>query len=151
DDCTAISIHMLDPQKIVVEQTVPRNIYLVSDTAKLAETAVVAKGISAETAALVRLLVMELGANLVEHGGLDEEDSFWLQLRVDGKVCQIALRDEGTEWDLEEALNRELDETYMGDRGRGVAITNAITDRIERYRVQMQNLTYCTIIDGEGE
>jgi sigma-B regulation protein RsbU (phosphoserine phosphatase) len=149
DDCTVISIHMLDPLKIVLEQTVPRNIYLVSDTAKQAESAVISKGISADTAAMLRLLVMELGANLVDHGGLDEEDSFWLQIRVDENVCQVVLRDEGTEWELEEALNRELDPAYMGERGRGLAITNSITDRIERYRVQTQNLTYCTIIDGE--
>lgn len=151
DDCTAISIHMLDPLKILIEQSVPRNIYLVSDAARLAETAAVSQGISPDTAAMLRLLVMELGANLVDHSGLGEEDLFWIQLRVDGKVCQLVMRDEGTEWDLEEALNRELDEAYMGERGRGLAITNAITDRIERYRVQMKNLTYCTIIDGEGE
>lgn len=149
DDCTAISVHMLDPQKIVVERTVARNIYFVSDTAKLAEIAVIEQGISHETAAMVRLLVMELGANLVEHGGMEEDDSFWLQLRVDGNVCQLVLEDEGTEWDLEEALSRELDEEYMGSRGRGLAITNAITNRIERYRVQTRNLTYCTIVDGE--
>ena len=83
----------------------------------------------------------------MDHGGLEEEDSFWLQIRVDGDVCQIVLRDEGMEWDLDEALNRELDETYMGERGRGLAITHTITDRIERYRVQKQNLTYCTIVD----
>ncbi len=150
DDCTAISIQMLDPLKIVLEQTVPRNIYLVSDVAKQAETAVVARGISHDTAGMLRLLVMELGANLVEHGGLGEGDSFWLQIRVDGKVCQLVLRDEGTEWDLDEALNRKLDESYMGIRGRGLAITNAIADRIERYRILSQNLTYCTIVDGEA-
>lgn len=100
---------------------------------------------------MLRLLVMELGANLVDHGGLGEDDSFWLQIRVEGKVCQVVLRDEGTEWDLEEALNRELDPAYMGERGRGLAITNTITDRIERFRVQSQNLTYCTIVDGEGD
>ena len=151
DDCTAISIHMLDPMKIVLEQTVPRNIYLVSDIARQAESAAVAQGISPATGALVRLLVMELGANLVEHGGMDEVDTFWLQLRVDGNVCQLVLEDEGMEWDLEEALNRDLDEAYMGERGRGLAITNTIADRIERYRVQTQNLTYCTIVDEEAE
>ncbi len=151
DDCTAISIHMLDPLKVVLEQHVPRNMYLVSDVAKMAETAAMTQGITSDTAAMLRLLVMELGANLVDHGGLDEEDSFWLQLRIDEGVCQLVLRDEGTEWDLDEALGRELDEAYMGERGRGLAITNVITDRIERYRVQTQNLTYCTIIDeGEG-
>ncbi|MBT8042738.1 MAG: response regulator [Kiritimatiellales bacterium] len=149
DDCTAISVHMLDPQNIVVQRTVARNIYFVSDTAKLAEIAVIEQGISHDTAAMVRLLVMELGTNLVEHGGMEEEDAFWLQLRVEGNVCQLVLEDEGTEWDLEEALNRELDEEYMGSRGRGLAITNAITNRIERYRIQTRNLTYCTIIDGE--
>jgi len=147
DDCTAISIHMLDPLKVVLEKNVPRNIYFVSDTAKEAESSVMVRGISADTAAMVRLLVMELGANLVDHSGLDEEDSFWLQIRVDGHVCQLVMRDEGTEWDLEEALSRELDEAYMGERGRGLAITNKIADRIERYRVQSQNLTYCTIVD----
>ena len=38
----------------------------------------------------------------------------------------------------------------MGERGRGVAITNAIGSRIERYRMETENLTYCTVIDGEG-
>ncbi len=150
DDCTAISIHMLDPLKIVLEQHVPRNIYLVSDIAKQAETAVYSMGISMDTAALVRLLIMELGANLVDHGGLGEDESFWLQLRVDGHVCQLVMEDEGAEWDLEEALSRGLDDAYMGERGRGVAITNAIANRIERYRVQNRNTTYCTIVDEEG-
>ncbi len=150
DDCTAISIHILDPKKVVIEQPVLRNIYLVSEVAKQCEVAVAAQGISRDTAGLVRLLVMELGANLVEHGGLSEDDSFWLQVRVDGNVCQLVLVDEGAEWNLEEALGYKLDEAYMGERGRGLAITNTISDRIERYRVNDENLTYCTIIDQEG-
>ena len=150
DDCTAISIHMLDPEKIVVEQSVVRNIYMVSEVAKQCEMAVVARGISHDAAALVRLLVMELGVNLVEHGGLAEGESFWLQVRVDGSVCQLVLIDEGAEWDLEEALSRTLDEKHMGERGRGLAITNTIANRIERYRMNSQNLTYCTVVD-EGD
>lgn len=150
DDCTAISIHMLDPLKILLEQTVPRNIYMVSEIARQAESGVISMGISPDTASLLRLLVMELGANLVEHAGLDEGDFFWLQIRVDGNVCQVVLLDEGREWDLEEALNRELDESHMGERGRGLAITNTVSDRIERYRVQSQNITYCTVVDEAG-
>jgi anti-sigma regulatory factor (Ser/Thr protein kinase) len=149
DDCTAISIHMLDPLKVLIEQTVLRNIYLVSDVARQCEVAVMTQGISRDTAGLLRLLVMELGANLVEHGGLGEDDSFWLQVRVDGNVCQLVLVDEGEEWNLEEALGRRLDDAYMGERGRGLAITNAVSDRIERYRVDDENTTYCTIIDQE--
>jgi sigma-B regulation protein RsbU (phosphoserine phosphatase) len=151
DDCTAISIHMLDPSKVIIEQKVPRNIYIVSDIARQAEDAAIAQGISNETASLLRLLVMELGANLVDHSGLSEEDSFWLQIRVDGKVCQVVLMDQGEEWDLETALNREIEEEHMGERGRGLAITHSITDRIERYRVNTENLTYCTIVDAEEE
>lgn len=151
DDCTAISIHMLNPLKVVIEQQVPRNIYLVSEVAKQCEMASMTQGISRDTAGMLRLLVMELGANLVEHGGLREDDSFWLQVRVDGKVCQLVLTDQGDEWDLEEALACELDESHMGERGRGLAITNAVTDRIERYRVDGENITYCTILDQEGE
>jgi anti-sigma regulatory factor (Ser/Thr protein kinase) len=94
---------------------------------------------------------MELGANLVEHSGMDEVDAFWLQIRIDGNVCQLVMEDEGMEWDLEEALSRNLDDAYMGERGRGLAITNTIADRIERYRIQTQNLTYCTIVDEEVE
>lgn len=149
DDCTAISIHMLDPRKIVIEQPVLRNIYLVSEVAKQCEVAVMTRGVSRDAASMLRLLVMELGVNLVQHGGLREEDSFWLQVRVEGNVCQLVLVDEGEEWDLEEALGSELDEAYMGERGRGLAITNTIADRIERYRVDDENLTYCTIIDQE--
>jgi sigma-B regulation protein RsbU (phosphoserine phosphatase) len=150
DDCTAISIHMLDPEKIVVEQSVPRNIYMISEVAKQCETAASARGISPDAAALLRLLVMERGANLVEHSGLSEADSCWLQVRVDGAVCQLVLVDEGAEWDLDEALSRTLDEMHMGERGRGLAITNTIADRIERYRMDSKNLTYCTVVDEEA-
>lgn len=150
DDCTAISIHMLDPAKIVVEQFAVRNIYMVSEIAKQCEVAVAARGISPESAAMVRLLVMEFGANLVEHSGLAKDASFWLQVRVDGSVCQLVFIDNGDEWDLDEALGRTLDEMHMGERGRGLAITNTIADRIERYRMDSKNLTYCTIVDGEG-
>ncbi len=147
DDCTAISIHMLDPLKVVIEQAVPRNIYLVSDIARQCETAVTLLGISADTAALLRLLVMELGANLVDHSGLGEEEVFWLQVRVDGKVCQVVLRDSGAEWDVETALNLQLEEAYMRERGRGLVITQSIVDRIEHFRINSENLTFCTIID----
>jgi anti-sigma regulatory factor (Ser/Thr protein kinase) len=58
--------------------------------------------------------------------------------------------DEGEEWDLDEALNRKLDDSYMGEHGRGLAITNSIADRIERYRIDSDNLTFCTVIDEEG-
>ena len=149
DDCTAISIHMLDPEKIVVEQLVPRNIYMVSEVAKQCEIAVASRGISHDSSALVRLLVMELGSNLVEHSGLSEDASFWLQVRVDGPVCQLVFTDKGDEWDLEKALGHTLDEMHMGERGRGLAITNTIANRIERYRTNSENLTYCTVIDGE--
>ncbi len=149
DDCTAISIHMLDPEKIVVEQSVPRNIYMVSEVAKQCEIAVATRGISHDSSALVRLLVMELGSNLVEHSGLSEDASFWLQVRVDGPVCQLVFTDKGDEWDLEKALGHTLDEMHMGERGRGLAITNTIANRIERYRTNSENLTYCTVIDGE--
>lgn len=149
DDCTAISIHMLDPLKVVIEQSVPRNVYLVSEVAKQCETAVTSRGISRDTAGLVRLLVMELGVNLVEHGGLREDESFWLQVRVYDRVCQLVLIDHGAEWDLDQALARKLDDTYMGERGRGLAITNAVSNRIERYRIDAENITYCTIIDQE--
>lgn len=149
DDCTAISIHMLAPEKIVVEQSVPRNIYMVSEVAKQCEIAVSARGISHDSSALVRLLVMELGSNLVEHSGLSEDASFWLQVRVDGPVCQLVFTDKGDEWDLEKALGHTFDETHMGERGRGLAITNTIANRIERYRTNAENLTYCTVIDGE--
>jgi len=151
DDCTAISIHMLDPLKIVVEQSVPRNIYMVSEIARQSEVAVMARGILADTAGLVRLLVMELGANLVEHAGLRENETFWLQLRVDGNVCQLVIVDKGGEWDLNEALNSEISDVYMGERGRGLAITHSIVDRIEQYRVESKNMTYCTIVDQEVE
>lgn len=152
DDCTAISIHMLDPRKIVVEQMVPRNIYTVSEVAKLAESAVVEYGISEETATMLRLLVMELGANLVDHSGLSEDDSFWMQIRVDGAVCKLVIIDKGDEWEVDDTLECNLDEAYMGERGRGLAIAHSIVDCIERYRVNAENMTYCTIVDSpEGD
>jgi phosphoserine phosphatase RsbU/P len=151
DDCTAISIHLIDPKNIVLERWVSRDIGEVSNLAKDAETLCGEHGISSEAAAQVRLLLMELGANLVDHSGLEEHEQFWVQLRVDGSVCQMVLIDEGDEWDLEQALLHGRDPEYLSDRGRGLTITHSIVDRIERYRVNTENMTYCTIVDGEKE
>jgi anti-sigma regulatory factor (Ser/Thr protein kinase) len=150
DDCTAISIHMLESRKIVVDREVVRDMHAVFELAREAEEGLVRLDIGNDTAARVRLLMMELGANLVEHGGLEQDDSFWVQLRVDGGVCQLVIVDEGAEWDLDEALAEQRDVDHMGERGRGLAITHSITDRIERFRVNTENITYCTIVDEPG-
>lgn len=151
DDCTVISIHMLDPVKIVIDRRVSRNIQLVSQLAKEAEDKVKERGISAEKAGVLRLLIMELGANLVNHSGLAEDDLFWIQLRVDGNVCQLVVVDNGEEWDFEEERQKlAAQEKTMRDHGRGLAISHSICNRIEHYRIDADNISYCLVIDDDG-
>jgi anti-sigma regulatory factor (Ser/Thr protein kinase) len=68
---------------------------------------------------------------------------------VDGHVCQLVFIDEGKEWDIDWALYSDFNSTHLSDRGRGLVIANHIVDRIERYRVTPENITYCTLLDTQ--
>jgi sigma-B regulation protein RsbU (phosphoserine phosphatase) len=139
DDCTAITIRMTEPARVLMDVIIAVEMHAVSDCTEEMEQLLLAKT-DEDLAARVRLVAIEHAMNVVEHSGLTAEDTLWMKLIYDEKGCRLVCSDQGREWDLSEADKTEpgLDEYAEG--GRGLLITNIAADCVERYRRDAQNV-----------
>lgn len=139
DDCTAITIRMTEPSRVLMEGNVPVDIQEVSARAEEIERLLLERT-DEDLAARVRLVAMEHAMNVVEHSRLDAHETMWMQLILDEHGCRLVFTDYGREWDISAADRTEpgLDEYAEG--GRGLLITNVAADCVERYRRDSQNI-----------
>ncbi len=140
DDCTVMIVHCLDPAEIVLETSIPPTMGAVAKLAENSEHALLASGWGATAAGAVRLLVMEYGANLVEHGRSPASSKIAFQLRQRASSCRILFSDSGRDWDMDGWLAREYTASPSDERGRGWAIIRAIASRIEMIRRYHENI-----------
>ena len=139
DDCTAITIRMAEPARVLMEGHVAVEMKAVSDCTEELEKLLLEKA-DEDLAARVRLVAIEHAMNVVEHSGLGAKDSIWMQLILDEHDCRLVCTDYGREWDISgaDATEPSLDDYAEG--GRGLLITNVAADCVERYRRDSQNV-----------
>lgn len=140
DDCTAVIVRMSDAADCLLETEVAIDPRAVSDLSEQMEQCVEQAVGDEDLAARVRLVAMEHAMNVVEHGGLTPTDSFWAQLLLVGGDLRLAFSDPGCEWNQAAAEHCCFDSDAYAENGRGVAITNAISDYVERYRRDSRNV-----------
>lgn len=139
DDCTAIIIRMTDSAHVLMDQHIPVGLDEVSAACEEMERLVLER-VDEDVAARVRLVAMEHAMNVVEHSGLASDATLWAQLQLDDHSCRLIFSDAGREWDHTSATAREFAGDQYAEGGRGLAITNVATDRVERYRRDSQNV-----------
>lgn len=139
DDCTAITIRMTDPSKVLMEGFVAVEMQAVAECTEEMERLLLDRA-GEDLAARVRLVATEHAMNVVEHSQLSAQDSMWVQLVLDRHGCRLVFTDNGREWNLSAADTTEpgLDEYAEG--GRGLLIANLAADCVERYRRDSQNV-----------
>ena len=139
DDCTAITIRMAEPARILMEGHVAVEMQALSDCTEKMELLLLEKA-DEDLAARVRLVAIEHAMNVVEHSGLGLEDSIWMQLILDEYGCRLVCTDGGREWDIAGAGTTEPGLDAYAEGGRGLLITNVAADCVERYRRDSQNV-----------
>lgn len=142
DDCTAVSIYMNPAKDLLLDASYEVTLESVSDMAIDLEGVLLEAGWSDDSAAAARLLAIEHGANIAEHGGVDDGASFRLQAVLGNEICKLIFTDAGREWDLKSAASKGINENDMSEGGRGVAIINSLSDCCERYRIDNQNVSF---------
>jgi anti-sigma regulatory factor (Ser/Thr protein kinase) len=149
DDSTIICIYTKRQSDIVLDMQIPPDLQQVADVSARLEADLMQRGWEETSAAAVRLLVMEHGANIVEHGRLLPGRGFWMQVTERDECCRIVFTDDGREWDLHGAAHCEIDEESLSERGRGLAIINSIAGFAERYRINNQNVCFYVVRNRE--
>jgi CheY-like chemotaxis protein/anti-sigma regulatory factor (Ser/Thr protein kinase) len=139
DDCTAITIHMIEPSHVLMQRELAVDMQAVSDCAEQMEKLLLGLG-SEDLAVRIRLVAMEHAMNVVKHSGLGPENKMWLQLLFYPQGCRLVFIDTGREWDLSSAELTEPGADEYAEGGRGLLITNLAADHVERYRRDTQNI-----------
>lgn len=142
DDCTAISIYMNSPEDVLMDGVVSGTLEAVSDMALQVEEVLLNAKWPESAAAGARLIAIEHGANVVEHGGISEKDTFRVQILACHTLCKVVFTDNGREWDLKTAERKGIKDGDLSEGGRGVAIINALSDYRERYRADNKNVSF---------
>lgn len=142
DDCTAITIYMNPRESVLFSAQIHVSLDAVSDMALRVETVLLHAGWPEESATAARLLAMEHGANIVEHGDVDADQYIGVRVLSCDSLCKIIFSDSGREWDLVSAAKKGIRDDDMSEGGRGVAIINSLSEYCERYRVNNRNVTF---------
>jgi sigma-B regulation protein RsbU (phosphoserine phosphatase) len=139
DDCTAITIRMTEPSKVLMEGPIAVEMQAVADRTEEMERLLL-KRADEDLAARVRLVAMEHAMNVVEHSRLSAQETMWMQLILDEYGCQLVFTDHGREWDISGAGTTEPGFDEYAEGGRGLLITNVAADCVERYRRDSKNV-----------
>lgn len=140
DDCTAITISMIDSSQILFEKSISIEMDAVSEMCERLEQILLESEAGEDVAARVRLVAIEHAMNVVEHSGLNHQHRLWVRLLQDGHMFRLIFLDAGREWDHSSASSTEFAVDEYAEGGRGLVITNIAADGVERYRRNMQNV-----------
>ncbi len=146
DDCSAIVVSTFLPGTVAVETTIDAQKDAVSDLALRAEEALLNAQWPEDVAAGVRLLVMEHGANVIDHGGLQGSGQIEVQLRIGETACRLWFRDAGREWNHRRQYRMAGEKNGVSERGRGLMILDRIAHSIEILRYGDTNVAQYTIL-----
>jgi len=150
DDCTAIVIRMTDPSHILLDEYIPVDMNAVSTVCEKMEQLLL-ESLDADVAARARLIAMEHAMNVVEHSGLDADSVIWAQLQqLDENSCRLIFSDAGREWDYTVAGAMDFDCYQFAEGGRGLGITHIVSDSIERYRRDSENIVSYLLLKKTG-
>ena len=145
DDCTLIVLQTLDPAGIRLERTVPLTHASMSTLAADTQQLLRNEGWPEEAAYAAQLLVMEHGANVVNHARAPAESGLDVQIRLTGGMARLLFRDHGREWDFKARAAAFRRQPAHAESGRGLAIIRALAKQIEVIRRDGENTTLYSI------
>ncbi len=140
DDCTLMLIRFLSEPKLLAYGEIPmRNEEVHSLSTKIFDL-LRAQDWTEEDAGMVQLLLIEHGANIVNHGNPPPNSTLFYRLHLEGHHCCLVLKDRGISWDpshwqSEDPATRDL----FAESGRGLDLISEISATREYFRRDHQN------------
>lgn len=140
DDCTLLVVRTVDPPSVRLERAIAPTHAEVAALASEVKRVLIEQQWPEEAAGAAQLLVMEHGANVVDHAEAPRDSRIDLKLRLTEHGAWLLFRDHGREWDFEERLAFSMRQTEKADRGRGLRIIRAIAKHIDVVRRERENV-----------
>jgi anti-sigma regulatory factor (Ser/Thr protein kinase) len=136
DDCSAMSIVCPAPEESSPTR-VPPKMNAVETLARMRNGRPVS-GVDREAACGLRLLLMEHGANIVEHGRPPPNSSICCSIRRAADACRISIADHGRDW-----VRSPFHSSHWPDDaedGRRTAHHHALARQTEVFRRDNENI-----------
>ncbi len=140
DDCTLLAVRTLDPSALRLDRAIAPTRAQVDELASEVAQALRREEWSDEAVGAAQLLVMEHGANVVDHAEAPPDSRIGLQVRVADRRAWLLFRDSGREWDFQDRLAFSLRQPEDSVRGRGLRIIRAIAKHIDVVRRDRENV-----------
>lgn len=145
DDCTLAIIRQADPNLCRLSRRIPITYQAVSMLASDVKQCLLDQGWLEDPASAAQLLVMEHGANVVDHDVMQPDAQLTLHLSITETHATLQIREPGREWDFQSKLQLSEKQNSIASRGRGLQIIRTIAKHIDKVRQNRENISLYVI------
>lgn len=145
DDCTLMVVTQHNPAAYRMKQTIALSHQAVAGLASEVLQVLRQENWPDEAAKAVQLLVMEHGANVVDHAAAPPGSLITFNLRLSDRHASLLFRDFGQEWNSRIRIVSSLHHAKDSGRGRGLHIIRTIAKHIDNTRQNRENITQYTV------
>lgn len=141
DDCTLMVVAQHDPAAYRMKRSIALSHQEAADLAAEVQQVLQDEGWPEEASKAVQLLVMEHGANVVDHSAAPPGSRITFSLRLSDRKASLLFRDFGLEWDFQTRLASSRNQEIDSCRGRGLRIIRTLAKHIDNKRQNRENIT----------
>jgi len=132
DDCSVVSIQMLDASHLIFETTIPVTYEAIEKMSAAVEQALLRREWPALGAMGTQLLLLEHCNNTIRHGKLKPEKLLRIRAHLSDDKCIVSVLDPGAKWDYQKMIDAaKTMPDDMEESGRGIAIIRRIAPKPE--------------------
>lgn len=140
DDCTLMSIRFLAAPMLQLQGNCAADLEKITDLAARASDHFRQCGWPDASAAMVQLLIIEHGANVIKHGHPPANSQIFYRLQRFDRQCEVVLKDKGFAWDPTPWYRENTAPAdIMSEHGRGLHLIKDITSHRAYYRRDHEN------------
>ncbi|MDF3129593.1 response regulator [Kiritimatiellaeota bacterium B1221] len=140
DDCTLMQIHLIsEPKRLACGEINMCNEEVQRLSSEVYDL-LTSHGWEEEDAGMVQLLLIEHGANVVNHGNPPPNSTLFYRLHLEDHHCYLVLKDRGIFWDPSHWQPQDPDtRDPFAEHGRGLDLIAEISATREYFRREHQN------------
>jgi anti-sigma regulatory factor (Ser/Thr protein kinase) len=140
DDCTAISVEIVPPERVLFHRAVPLEREAAIALSKEVEQTLLRWGWADGRAAEIQLVIIEYMTNVIAHGGCPFGSTLVFWMGGGAQTVRLTFRDNGKAWHYGRALKKARKSRLDSPHGRGLRIIARLANQVELTRMGNENV-----------